>query len=381
MLAAPTGGELSARWERDVSVHRWSERVGALTAARSGLCFGRLDHTDEPTSYIGRIGLTDPADGESALVDWRAPAARPFYCATLATPLGVTRRRHFQLAGTAPDERVAAFHDDVLERPRRFRIRVRSGAARRIEGAARVDDARHRHDDPGRAGRDHPAAALRRRGHRGRPGDREDRGRAAPRRLPALHPPRTARPQRRTGRRPQRRIHPLRRRRAPRAGRVGRGVHDPRPVGARRRRDRRRPGRGGRREGRARDAGGPPPRRRRPAGAARIADRDRARRRHRRDRPRHGGGGPDTRPGRPPAAQRRTGDLPRHGRPPPGRPGRRAARAGPGGPARVRRTPRRPPGARRPVPRSCRPSCAASSATTCARTSRSTRRSSSSGRC
>ena len=28
----------------------------------------------------------------------------------------MTRRRHFQLAGTAPDERVAAFHDDVLDR-------------------------------------------------------------------------------------------------------------------------------------------------------------------------------------------------------------------------------------------------------------------------
>jgi DNA helicase IV len=116
MLATPTGGELSARWERDVSVHRWSERVGALTAARSGLCFGRLDHTDGSTSYIGRTGLTDPADGESALIDWRAPAAQPFYCATLATPLDVTRRRHFQLAGTAPDERVATFHDDVLDR-------------------------------------------------------------------------------------------------------------------------------------------------------------------------------------------------------------------------------------------------------------------------
>jgi DNA helicase IV len=115
MLAAPTGGELSARWERDVSVHRWSERVNALTAARSGLCFGRLDHADASTNYIGRIGLTDPADGESALVDWRAPAAQPFYCATLATPLGVTRRRHFQLAGTAPNERVADFHDDVLD--------------------------------------------------------------------------------------------------------------------------------------------------------------------------------------------------------------------------------------------------------------------------
>ncbi len=115
MLAAPTGGELSARWERDVSVHRWSERVAALNAARSGLCFGRLDHADGSTSYIGRIGLTDPADGESALIDWRAPASQPFYCATLATPLGVTRRRHFQLAGRAPDERVTTFHDDVLD--------------------------------------------------------------------------------------------------------------------------------------------------------------------------------------------------------------------------------------------------------------------------
>ena len=115
VLTAPTGEELSARYERDVSVHRWSERVSALSAARSGLCFGRLDHTDGSTSYIGRIGLTDPADGENALTDWRAPAARPFYCATLATPLGVARRRHFQLAGTAPDERVTTFHDDVLD--------------------------------------------------------------------------------------------------------------------------------------------------------------------------------------------------------------------------------------------------------------------------
>ncbi len=116
VLAAPAGEALSSRWERDVSVHRWSERVAALSAARSGLCFGRLDHTDRSTSYIGRIGLTDPADGESSLIDWRAPAARPFYCATLATPLGVLRRRHFQLAGTAPEERVTAFHDDVLDR-------------------------------------------------------------------------------------------------------------------------------------------------------------------------------------------------------------------------------------------------------------------------
>ncbi|WP_051343454.1 UvrD-helicase domain-containing protein [Pseudonocardia spinosispora] len=116
VLGTPAGEELSARWERDVSAHRWSERASALAAARSGLCFGRLDHTDGSTSYIGRIGLTDPSDSESALIDWRAPAAQPFYCATLATPLGMIRRRHFQLAGTAPEERVHTFHDDVLDR-------------------------------------------------------------------------------------------------------------------------------------------------------------------------------------------------------------------------------------------------------------------------
>jgi len=108
------GGELSARWERDVAVHRWSERASQLRAARARLCFGRLDSRGAAPLYIGRTGLAD-ADGETALVDWRAPAAQPFYCATLATPLGTTRRRHLVLAGTAPDERVVDLHDDVFD--------------------------------------------------------------------------------------------------------------------------------------------------------------------------------------------------------------------------------------------------------------------------
>ncbi|WP_308015496.1 UvrD-helicase domain-containing protein [Pseudonocardia sp. ICBG1293] len=120
--AERAGEQLSARWEREVSVQRWSERARALTAARAGLCFGRLDPAGAaggpgapaPTR-AGRIGLTDPGDGESALVDWRAPAARPFYCATPVTPLGVGRRRHYTVAGTAPQERVVAFHDDLLD--------------------------------------------------------------------------------------------------------------------------------------------------------------------------------------------------------------------------------------------------------------------------
>ncbi len=115
-LSVRTGGELSARWERDVAVHRWSERAAQLRAARSGLCFGRLDRTGEAPAYVGRIGLSDGDDGTdtTALLDWRAPAAQPFYCATLATPMGLTRRRHFALAGIAPDERVTDIHDDVF---------------------------------------------------------------------------------------------------------------------------------------------------------------------------------------------------------------------------------------------------------------------------
>ncbi len=116
-LSARTGGELSARWERDVAVHRWSERAAQLRAARSGLCFGRLDGRDGPPLYVGRVGLTAPdgaTDDATALLDWRAPAARPYYCATLASPMGVVRRRHFQLAGIAPDERVVDIHDDIF---------------------------------------------------------------------------------------------------------------------------------------------------------------------------------------------------------------------------------------------------------------------------
>ena len=95
-------------------MHRWSERATQLRAARSGLCFGRTDGVEGPPVYVGRTGLTDE-DGASALVDWRAPAAQPFI-ARHCEPDGVARRRHFQLAGIAPDERVADMHDDIFHR-------------------------------------------------------------------------------------------------------------------------------------------------------------------------------------------------------------------------------------------------------------------------
>ncbi len=45
--------------------------------------------------YIGRLGLTDDA-GERLLVDWRSPAAEPFFGATHANPMGVASRRRYR---------------------------------------------------------------------------------------------------------------------------------------------------------------------------------------------------------------------------------------------------------------------------------------------
>lgn len=105
-------------WHRDVAASSLSARIGRLRVADNGLCFGRLDGDGDRDSgegeplYIGRIGLFDEQDDyRPLLTDWRAPVARPFYCATAANPEGVTRRRHFHTRG----RRVLDFHDDLLD--------------------------------------------------------------------------------------------------------------------------------------------------------------------------------------------------------------------------------------------------------------------------
>jgi DNA helicase IV len=77
------------------------------------LCFGRLDTLSGERSYIGRIGLFDEEKAyEPVLLDWRAPAARPFYTATAATPEEMRRRRQFHTLG----RQVVDFTDEVLGR-------------------------------------------------------------------------------------------------------------------------------------------------------------------------------------------------------------------------------------------------------------------------
>ncbi|WP_433176507.1 HelD family protein [Actinoallomurus sp. CA-150999] len=106
------GGTRQARVEREAAVGRYADRVARFDAAESGLCFGRLDLRDGGRHYIGRIGVFDDSDdGDPLLIDWRAPAARPFYVATAAAPEGVRRRRHI----TTRDRRIVSLDDEVLD--------------------------------------------------------------------------------------------------------------------------------------------------------------------------------------------------------------------------------------------------------------------------
>jgi DNA helicase IV len=86
-LARPSGGTHQARSERDSAVTMYADQIRQWDAAEHGLCFGRLDFDNGEVRHIGRLGLFDPEnDYEPLLVDWRAPAARPFYLATAANP-------------------------------------------------------------------------------------------------------------------------------------------------------------------------------------------------------------------------------------------------------------------------------------------------------
>ncbi len=112
-----TGGTPAARSERDAFVEMYSRRITQLDAAENGLCFGRLDLSKGDRRYIGRIGILDDTDDYQALlVDWRAPAARPFYIATAFSPEGVLRRRHIrtrQRMVTGVDDEVLDFAGDA----------------------------------------------------------------------------------------------------------------------------------------------------------------------------------------------------------------------------------------------------------------------------
>ncbi|MEV5555116.1 ATP-binding domain-containing protein [Nonomuraea wenchangensis] len=110
VLASGAVGTMQNRSERDTFAEMYATRLARLWAVERGLVFGRLDHQEEGRLYIGKLGLTDD-DQRRLLIDWRAPVAQPFYRATPAAPMGVTRRRHLQTKGRA----VIGVDDDLLD--------------------------------------------------------------------------------------------------------------------------------------------------------------------------------------------------------------------------------------------------------------------------
>ncbi|MDQ7906104.1 AAA family ATPase [Phytohabitans sp. ZYX-F-186] len=128
-------GTLTGLVERDAMVHRAAARLRSVDAEAEGLVFGRLDLDDGETYHIGRLGVRDD-DREPLLVDWRAPAAAPFYRATSGQPLGVVRRRVIICRG----QRVVDLDDDVLSPDRAGELQVLGegallAALRRSRGA------------------------------------------------------------------------------------------------------------------------------------------------------------------------------------------------------------------------------------------------------
>jgi hypothetical protein len=90
------GGTGQEAMDRDLEVHRLSARLRALRRFSLDLCLGRMVGVDdaEPV-YVGRLGLTD-SEGRRLLVDWRSPAAEPFFGATHANSMGLASRRRYR---------------------------------------------------------------------------------------------------------------------------------------------------------------------------------------------------------------------------------------------------------------------------------------------
>jgi hypothetical protein len=107
---AGRGRTFQALLDRDVFVYRSALRLAQLELGDEPLVFGRLDTVDREVLHVGRVGVPGP-ELERLVVDWRAPAAAPYYRATPREPLGVARRRSLLCRA----DRVLDLEDDLLD--------------------------------------------------------------------------------------------------------------------------------------------------------------------------------------------------------------------------------------------------------------------------
>ena len=95
-LRRTAGGAGQEAMDRDIAIHQLTARLRGLRRFGPDACIGRLISEGDPEPvYIGRFGLTDNA-GRRLLLDWRSPAAEPFFGATHATPMGMASRRRYR---------------------------------------------------------------------------------------------------------------------------------------------------------------------------------------------------------------------------------------------------------------------------------------------
>nr|WP_246286982.1 RNA polymerase recycling motor ATPase HelR [Schumannella luteola] len=170
------GGSGQDALDRDQEVHRLTARLRSLSRFGLDLCLGRIvpdaagPAGAEPTGdaaestgpadaapasadtvYIGRLGLTD-RDGNRLLIDWRSPAAEPFFGATHADPMGLASKRRYRWArGRVTDYWDEVYvADELTERTERAALDdqsafiaslggVRSGRMRDVLGTIQAD--------------------------------------------------------------------------------------------------------------------------------------------------------------------------------------------------------------------------------------------------
>ena len=117
------GGIGQKAMDRDMEIHRLNARLRALRRFGLDVCLGHMVSAyNRKTAYIGRLGLTDSA-GRRLLLDWRSPAAEPFFGATHANPMGLASRRRYRWTRG----RISDYWDEVF-------------AADGFEGHAALDD-------------------------------------------------------------------------------------------------------------------------------------------------------------------------------------------------------------------------------------------------
>ncbi|MFT4212407.1 MAG: RNA polymerase recycling motor ATPase HelR [Microbacterium sp.] len=95
--------------ERDLEVQRLSGRSRLLGRFGLEVCIGKTVDLEGRAIYVGRFGVSG-SDEQQLIVDWRAPAAAPFFAASGAQPMGLALRRRYRWV----EGRIVDYWDEVF---------------------------------------------------------------------------------------------------------------------------------------------------------------------------------------------------------------------------------------------------------------------------